>query len=134
MILVISSNTKKAPVARRIISKKSQFPSNTFPPIDECKLYLFLIYTKVCKRKINFYKLNEFILATYFCLTLSFSLMNFIIPIYSYITPACSCIDSFTTTQRSDIASYGNYEIHSVKSRIVRLLFHTLRILLLLIL
>jgi len=39
--------------------------------------------------------------------------MNFIIPIYSYITPTCSCIDAFTTTYRRDIACYGNYEIHS---------------------
>jgi len=39
--------------------------------------------------------------------------MNFIIPIYSYISSTCSCIDSLTTTHRIDIAGYDNYEIHS---------------------
>src|SRR5690625_155916 len=43
---------------------------------------------------------------------MEFIRMNFIIPIYSYITSPCRCIDSLTTTYRSDITCYGNYGIH----------------------
>jgi len=39
--------------------------------------------------------------------------MNFIILIDRHTTTICICIESFTTTYRSTVTDYSNYEIHS---------------------
>ena len=48
---------------------------------------------------------------------MEFTLVNFIIRIYSHFDTICSFVEPFLTTYSTELSDFGDYEIHSIRHK-----------------